>query len=317
MPKRISPSSEKSNLHPRNRHRQRYDFPALIKKSPKLEKYVSLNPYGELSIDFKDTEAVRILNQALLRHFYNIPLWDVPPGYLCPPIPGRADYIHYVADLLAEANQGIIPIGTRVKVLDIGVGANCIYPLIGTREYGWKFIGSEVDPGAMKSAKNIVDANGLASVISIRRQTLKDHFFSGVLRPGEKVDLTVCNPPFYGSYAEADQTSRRKWTKLGMPALTQRNFGGQNTELWCEGGEQRFVLQMIKESVRFAGNCLWFTTLISSKETLPACYRALKELSAVEVKTIPMSQGQKVSRILAWTFLKPEDRNGWRSGRWT
>ena len=132
-------------LHPRNRHSGRYDFPKLIAACPELGEYVILNPYGKQSIDFANPDAVRVFNRALLRQFYGIQHWDIPAGYLCPPVPGRADYLHGLADLLAADNGGIIPRGAAVRVLDIGTGANCIYPLIGHREYGWYFTGSDID----------------------------------------------------------------------------------------------------------------------------------------------------------------------------
>ena len=150
------PSEEKNNLHPRNKHRLRYNFPELIAACPELSAFVAPNPYGDLSVDFKDPNAVKALNRALLQFFYKVDLWDVPEGYLCPPIPGRADYIHTLADLLAADNNGSIPLGKSIKVLDIGVGANCIYPLIGHHEYGWSFVGSDIDHIAVNSAKNIV-----------------------------------------------------------------------------------------------------------------------------------------------------------------
>jgi 23S rRNA A1618 N6-methylase RlmF len=49
--------------------------------------------------------------------------------YLCPPFLEETDYIHYIADLLASSNNGIIP-KHAVQGLDIGVGANCIYPIM-------------------------------------------------------------------------------------------------------------------------------------------------------------------------------------------
>jgi 23S rRNA (adenine1618-N6)-methyltransferase len=103
------PPTEKSGLHPRNPHRFRYDFKELIKSCPKLAPFVSLNKYKSESIDFSNPEAVKILNLALLRHFYQLSYWDIPENYLCPPIPGRADYIHYIADLLASCNENKIP----------------------------------------------------------------------------------------------------------------------------------------------------------------------------------------------------------------
>ncbi len=141
-------SKEKPKLHPRNRHQGRYDFDQLTAACPALIPLVKKNPRGEDSIDFSDAASVKMLNRALLMHHYQVVKWDIPPNYLCPPIPGRADYIHHIADLLASSNDGEIPKGSAVRCLDIGVGANCIYPLIGEREYGWSFIGTEIDPKA-------------------------------------------------------------------------------------------------------------------------------------------------------------------------
>ena len=302
MPDRPTPE-EKNNLHPRNKHRQRYNFPQLIAMCPDLSTYVSPNAYGDLSVDFKNPQAVKALNRALLRFFYKIDLWDIPEGYLCPPIPGRVDYIHYVADLLAADNNDIIPLGKSVKILDIGVGANCIYPLIGHREYGWNFVGSDIDHIAVNSAKNIVEANALSKAIVIRKQASTTDIFHGIIKPGEKFDATLCNPPFHASMQEAMEGTSRKWKNLGhkQPSAAL-NFGGKNAELWCEGGEQRFVRRMIEESTQFAQSCRWFTSLISKKETLEGCYRTLEKVKAIEVKTINMSQGQKISRVLAWAF---------------
>jgi len=305
MPQKKSIPEEKENFHPRNRHRHRYNFPELIKACPELADYVSPNPFEDLSIDFADPNAVKSLNKALLKQFYTIGLWDIPEGFLCPPIPARADYIHYAADLLI-GEDGKLPKGKHIKVLDIGVGANCIYPLIGQYEYGWTFVGSETDQLANRSATNIIEANGLAKFISVRRQRSADHIFIDIINPGEKFSLSICNPPFHTSMKEAAEGTARKWKNLGKnkQTSTDLNFGGKNAELWCEGGEERFILKMIEESGQFAKSVQWFTSLVSKKETLAACYRALKRVGAKEVRTIEMKQGQKVSRILAWTYLE-------------
>lgn len=299
-PKKVP--EEKNLLHPRNRHRGRYNFPELMAGSRELASYVSENQYGDLSVDFSNPDAVKALNRALLNHYYKVELWDIPQGFLCPAVPGRADYIHYAADLLAD-EAGNIRTGKSVKVLDIGVGANCIYPLIGHSEYGWTFVGSEIDSYAMRSAKNIVEANSLSRAISIRKQD-QGRILDGMIRTGEKFDLIICNPPFHSSMQEATESSARKWRNLMPDKLpgSDMNFGGRGSELWCEGGELKFISQLITESVIFAGYVEWFTTLVSKKDTLPACYGLLKKLGASEVKTINMGQGQKISRMLAWKF---------------
>jgi 23S rRNA (adenine1618-N6)-methyltransferase len=106
-------------------------LPAADQDHPELGQFVIINPYGKESIDFANPDAVRVFNRALLKAFYGIAHWDIPADYLCPPVPGRADYVHFLADLLASVNDGKIPRGSIVRVLDIGMGANCVYPLIG------------------------------------------------------------------------------------------------------------------------------------------------------------------------------------------
>lgn len=305
MPKKKSIPVEKDSFHPRNCHRFRYNFPELIIACAELAAYVAPNQYQDLSIDFSDPKAVKALNKAILKQFYTIGLWDIPEGFLCPPIPARADYIHYAADLLI-GEDGKLPKGKHIKVLDIGVGANCIYPLIGQYEYGWTFVGSEIDQLAIRAATNITEANGLSKFISIRRQRSADQIFTDIIHTAEKFSLSICNPPFHSSMQEAAEGTARKWKNLGKnkQASTDLNFGGKNAELWCEGGEERFILKMIEESGRFAQSVQWFTSLVSKKETLAACYRALERVGAKEVRTIEMKQGQKVSRILAWTYLE-------------
>jgi 23S rRNA (adenine1618-N6)-methyltransferase len=297
----------KQGLHPRNRHRGRYDFAELTRSCPELAAFVKLTPYQDESIDFADPEAVRALNRALLKHFYGIHQWDLPAGYLCPPIPGRADYLHHIADLLGAG--GPIPRGGSVRVLDIGVGANCIYPLRGHQEYGWRFLGSDIDPAALAAAGRILQANaGLAGAIELRLQPDPAHIFQGLLRDGETFALSICNPPFHASPGEAREAARRKLGNLGKGGPFRLNFGGRGAELWCPGGETGFVGRMIAESARIPTRCRWFSTLVARSSSLPALRRALGQAGALATRTLDMAQGQKQSRILAWTFQPDPDK---------
>ena len=293
--------------HPRNRHQGRYNFPKLIQICPELARFVIKNPSGDSTIDFADPPAVKMLNGALLKLFYGVQGWDIPKNYLCPPIPGRADYIHHVADLLAEFNDGKIPRGPTTRVLDVGVGANCIYPLIGQGEYEWSFVGTDVDPIALEAAKKILDANPKAAAqIELRQQTDPLHIFHGVIRKEEKFDLTICNPPFHATLEDAREGSRRKWQNLGKEGAGRqtpaRNFGGQGSELVTEGGELGFVERMIQESIQFSKQVSWFTTLISKWNYLDEVYAMLERARVTDAITIEMSLGQKKSRIVTWTF---------------
>ncbi len=300
----------KPGLHPRNRHRAGYDFAALCRASPALAGFVAPNAAGAPSIDFADPAAVRALNFALLKQAYGLEHWDIAPEFLCPPVPGRADYIHRVADLLTE-DAAAPPRGAGVRVLDIGVGANCIYPIIGRGEYGWSFVGSDVDASGLACAGRIVASNHQLVGVELRLQPSPTNIFRGVVRPGETFAACVCNPPFHASAAEADEAARRKWRGLGrdIPGrTTPSNFGGHDAELWCEGGEGLFARRLIDESVEFRERIGWFTILISKESTLPGVERALKRAGAAARRVLPLAAGRKRGRIVAWTFLDDRAR---------
>ncbi len=308
----------KTRLHPRSKHRERYNFKELIGSLPELAQFVHLNDYDDETINFSDPDAVKSLNKALLKFYYKIEHWNVPSGYLSPPIPGRADYIHHIAEFLGSKNNGRIPTGKNINCLDIGVGANCIYPLIGHKEYGWSFVGSEIDPEAINAASKIVELNGLSDNIEFRKQIDPKEIFNGIIKKGEYFDIAICNPPFNASLKEAQEGSRRKSKNLGhkkakAPVL---NFGGMGRELWCEGGEKQFIHTMIEQSRIFATSCNWFSTLVSKRSNLKSTYIALNNVNAVDRKTIPMGQGNKSSRIVIWTFLTPKQQAVWVNTRW-
>ena len=301
----MSNTKNTKTLHPRNSHNNRYDFKELIKTKPELKEFVKPNKYGDLSIDFANPEAVISLNKALLAHFYGIKNYTIPNGYLCPPIPGRADYIHHIADLLATSNNGIIPKGKSVKGLDVGIGANGIYAIIGSSVYNWDFVGSDIENESITSVENIVNSNeSLKEKIKCRLQTNPENIFSGIIAKDEFFDFTLCNPPFHKSLKDAIDGNKRKVQNLTKEktAISALNFGGKNNELWCKGGEIVFIKNMIKESLEFRNNVFFFITLVSKKENLPLIYKALESIKPTQIKTINMSQGQKITRIVAWSF---------------
>lgn len=304
-------TTEKSGLHTRNLHRNSYDFDELISCVPELKHYVFKNSYGNLTINFSIPKAVKLLNKALLEHFYNIKNWDLPDENLCPPIPGRADYIHYIADLLA-GNSKEIPKGSSVKGLDIGTGANLVYPLIAHQSYGWEMLGTDIDQKSLDNAQKILDENpDFSENIQLKLQPDSQFIFKNILNSDDKFKFSMCNPPFHDSEESAMKGNLRKTKNLKNSKVQKPNlnFGGQQSELWCEGGELAFISKMIEESVLYSSQILWFTCLVSKKENLFKLNSLLKKVAALEVKTIDMAQGQKVSRILAWTFVPKNRRN--------
>ena len=309
-------------MHPRNENADGYDLAVLTATSAALAKYVKTTPAGKPTVDFANPAAVKALNRALLMHHYGVKGWDIPAGYLCPPIPGRADYIHALADLLADGNA--IPTGPGVRGLDIGTGANLVYPLIGHAAYGWSFLGTDIDEAALANATTILGKNpDIAADVELRHQPVWDNIFTGLLRSGENFDFTMCNPPFHASPDEVLSVSQRKWNNLNKPgakkgsAQPRLNFGGGGTELWCNGGERGFVKTMIEQSTQIPKRVLWFTTLLSKADNLTPLQAVLKKARVVDTRIIDMAQGQKQSRIVAWSFLSAGDRSKWARERAT
>lgn len=291
----------KIELHPKNKHRGQYDFERLVECYPELSKYLKQTAYSNTSIDFFNPNAVKALNKSILKCYYNINFWDIPPNYLCPPIPGRADYIHYAADLIAGADQ------SKVSCLDLGVGASCVYPIIGNAEYGWSFIGSDIDQQALASSQKIIEKNAsLNGKVELRLQLNNTQLLKGVIKKNESIDLVICNPPFHASAAEAKKAATKKLRNLSKKKVETPllNFGGQQNELWCPGGEFQLVKNLIHESSQFSENCKWFTSLISKSQHLKPLLAELEKVNPTKVKIIAMQTGNKISRILSWSFDK-------------
>lgn len=291
-------------LHRHNVHRQGYPFAALAKTYPPLSQYLTQTVAGTVSIDYADPGAVMALNAALLQHDYAVMQWRIPAGFLCPPVPGRVDYVHYVAELL-----GLKPGNKKPwALLDVGTGANGIYALLAAKVYSARCVACDIDPAALANVAAILASNpDLKSAITVRQQLKPSNMFSGIILPGEYYDVTVCNPPFHSSLEEALKGSQKKSKALAghrgkaAQAKTSLNFGGQKAELWCKGGEKKFIRMMIKESLLFASQCGWFTTLVSKAENIAPAKKLLRKQAAT-VKEIPMLQGNKITRILAWRY---------------
>ena len=152
-------------VHPKNPFAQDYDFDTLIKQHTPLSEFVFVNKYENKSIKFSDQQAVKALNCALLKVHYGLTYWDIPEDNLCPPVPGRLDYLLHIADLIPKSD---------IRLLDIGTGANLIYPILATCHFGWECTASEVDKASLKNAQEIIDKNDKLSKIELRPQQFKN-----------------------------------------------------------------------------------------------------------------------------------------------
>ena len=279
-------------MHVKNPFAKDYDFDQLIQHYSELEQFVFTNQYGNKTIKFANPKAVKALNTALLKTHYGI-TWDIPDTNLCPPIPGRLDYLLYIADFFPTK---------KIHLLDIGTGANLIYPILGTMHFNWQCTASEVNLDSLKNAQSIINKNSSLKNIELRHQPSKNKIFENVIQQDDEFDVVVCNPPFHKNKKDALAKNLRKVRNLKLEEKDNLNFGGLSNELWYKGGEEAFVKKMASESIDFKNQVHWFTALVSKKENLKNIKRAINKTLPSEVKVINMNQGNKQSRFVAWTF---------------
>ncbi|MBE7685375.1 23S rRNA (adenine(1618)-N(6))-methyltransferase RlmF [Tenacibaculum piscium] len=291
---------DKKGLHENNKHKNGYDFEFLKAKYPPISEFV-IKKFEKETIDFSDPVAVKEFNKALLMAHYQIKDWNFPDENLCPPIPGRVDYIHHLADLIADKSvDKSVQESTEITVLDIGTGASCIYPLLGASAYNWNFVAVDIDLDSLDYAQDIIDDNQLDAKITLRQQFNESNVLKGITQEDDAFSVTMCNPPFYKSAEEARGANRRKSRNLGNN--TVRNFAGNHNELWYIGGEKAFLHTYLYESSLQPKLSNWFTSLVSKKENVKSLQDSAKKLGVQEFKVIPMSQGNKVTRIVCWRF---------------
>ena len=239
---------------------------------PELEDFLTTSPVGDTTIDFSNPGAVRALNRALLKVDYGVAHWNIPDGYLCPPIPGRADYVHGLADLLAECNGGVVPRGPAIRVLDVGVGANCIYPLVGHSEYGWRFVGfgGRCDRAAVGECDRAGESRA-RRCDRVSAQSNRGQVFEGVVHEDERFDLTLSIARSMHPPRTAARGSRRKSRNLGTP-MQHSISGARPSELWCTAARRRSC-----------GAC--------SRECRNQVAGVVVQQSGVETNTSPMCTG--------------------------
>lgn len=280
-------------MHPKNPFISDYDFDRLVDKHPPLKQFVFINDYGNKTIKFGDKEAVKALNTGLLKTYYGLSYWDIPQNNLCPPIPGRLDYLLYISDLIPKK---------QLRLLDIGTGANLIYPILGCRHFNWECTGSEVNLDSLKNAQAIIAKNTVLENIELRHQPFKNKILENLVLPEDYFDVVVCNPPFFKNKTEAIRRNQRKVNNLGLREADSQNFGGLSNELWYKGGETAFIKKMAAESILYKDQIHWFTSLVSQKENLKDIKRAVNKTAPITVRVINMDQGNKKSRFIAWSF---------------
>ena len=320
-PPRRAPDGER--MHPRNVFAaSNPDFATLAATRPRLLPYLIETKDGRHTIDFSSWDAVFELNRALLDACYGVKHWEVPRGHLCPPAANRANYVHWIEDLLAlsrPASASASAAGPAVVGLDVGVGASCVYPLIGASLNGWRFVGIDVTDVAVAGARaNAAGNPAIRHLVEIRdartfhlartsptpeNQTrTSDSRGGSLLLPAiddhETFAFCMCNPPFFDSDIGAEEMRRRK-----NPGS---DFGGSDAETSCPGGERAFTARLFEDSLALRDRVHWFTTMCGKKETVKHLRRALasRDARVAAVRTTVFRQGKTARWGVAWSFAE-------------
>lgn len=212
------------SIHPRNKYADNPpDFSLLASLYPSFSPFVSYSPDNHRPrIDWTDFNATRELTRVLLLHDHSLNWW-IPDGQLCPTVPNRSNYIHWIEDLLASDIIENNNVGRdKVRGFDIGTGANCIYPLLGASLLGWSFVGSDVTDVALEWAEKNVKSNPhVSELIEIRRVEVAE--------------------PAHGRgiiHLDGDKTNDNNQKKEDLDVLTKHNTeGGLDNAHSVDSGE--------------------------------------------------------------------------------
>jgi 23S rRNA (adenine1618-N6)-methyltransferase len=105
-------------------------------------------------------------------------------------------------------------------------------------------LGTDINQGSLENAQKILNENpGLGNEIQLKHQANPDFVFKNIINSEDSFTFSMCNPPFHDSEESALKGNLRKTKNINKSKVQkpQLNFGGQQSELWCEGGEIAFI----------------------------------------------------------------------------
>ncbi|GFF59557.1 putative methyltransferase-like protein C27D7.08c [Aspergillus udagawae] len=286
----------------RNIYKDDVDFTTLALQSPAFAKYVK--PNGQL--DFSDPDAVRQLTKSLLKRDFNLHV-EIPDNRLCPPVPNRLNYILWLQDLLdttGDQYRDDYDPDRSVLGLDIGTGCCSIYPLLGcTTRPLWDFIATDIDDENVRTARENVTNNGLDGRIRVFKTEPKDDLIPlDTKLDVQRLDFTMCNPPFYASREEMIASAQAK-ERPPFSACT-----GAEVEMVTGGGEIAFVYRMIEESLHLRERVVWYTSMLGKLSSVSVIVEKLTEHENNNYAVTEFVQGSKTKRwavAWSWTDLRP------------
>ena len=272
----------------------RPDFLTLIKEFPELKKYKlkqNEDNEDEFQFDWSNNELSLLMDKSILNYYFNIKYYDIPKGFLIPPIPSRINYINLINSIITKLINDIDI--KNIIGIDIGTGANIIYPILGYSIYKWKFICTEINKEAYNNAKLILQKNNLENNINIIKQNNKDNIFISILNRENKYLFSMCNPPYYNYENEIKLEDKKRDNEY--------NFD----EIYYKNGEYGFFQRYFEESICYKNNVFLYTILIGKKINAENIYDKLSSYNDI-IKIYNMQKiltGNNVRYIIYWSFF--------------
>ncbi|KAJ2496764.1 hypothetical protein GGH96_005599 [Coemansia sp. RSA 1972] len=277
----------------------RVSYERVADKFPELKQHL-IKRGTHSTIDFLDSAAVRTLNQALLAVYFDLDV-HLPARNLCPTVANRLHYIEWIQrELLPETS----PL-SKVRALDVGCGASCIYPLLGTRVMGCEFVGTDINATSIETARKNVERNAGTNIqlflnkdAQVTLPICAEGFPQGEeYGDGSVFTFSMCNPPFYSS---REEQMRLRGIKHKKPGLETQ---GHDDELFTEGGEEEFLNRMVDESAKLGACIKWYSTLVGKKSTLAGLKTRIRQTPNVHIREGTLVQGKTTRWVVAWSFL--------------
>lgn len=223
---------------------------------------------------FKFTnESNNLLFKYIMLDEFDIDVLDLHLDHLCPVIPSRIQYLCIIKEILDECD--LVSEEVKIRGIDVGTGYYGIYSLLAHRLFGWEMLALDIDQKSIDNFDKIIKKNRFKDH---ELRALQSNFFSNLSESEEGIfHFTVCNPPFYDSREELEESFYQK----GMKNQTHRLATGSSSELiysTLEAGEESsgdesqgelgFIEKLIQESKRLEHKVIWFSTLISKRKNV-------------------------------------------------
>jgi 23S rRNA A1618 N6-methylase RlmF len=289
-----------ARMHPRNPYSSPINIALLARQFPDLcDHVISRSSNGHVVYDWHAPGATYAVTRALLKRDFDLE-WQQPLQHLCPPVPGRMNYLLWVQDLALQDGAAA---AADVCVADIGTGASAIFPLMGARRFGWSFVALDSNEDALSHARANVERNGLQQLIAVQH-VAGDSSIIDAINAHPNITHTMCNPPFFSASSSSAWRQRAPAARAGGRGAMSA-CAAVEPELFTQGGEVAFMRKIIEESA--ASPCSrrvkWFTCMVGIKADLAALKSACYSAGATQLRCTTFYQGQTLRWGLAWTFL--------------